>query len=86
MRPDLRIVPATPRQPASGTSPDSFRRIHIPLIIDSCFCLAVFGSSAPLTPHPASNVIAKFEEHKYNEPLLLFGGPGFPGGESRAKG
>ena len=58
------------------TSPDSydtFRDTHVPLIIDNGASTLRFGFSTSATPHSVSNVIAKFKERKYNQPLLLFG-------------
>lgn len=57
---------------------DSFRGTYTPLIIDNGasnlrFGFATPGSNAPPTPHSVPNVIAKFKERKYNQPLLLFG-------------
>jgi len=54
---------------------DSFRGTHTPLIIDNGASTLRFGFSTAgsLTPHSVPNVIAKFKERKYNQPLLLFG-------------
>lgn len=77
--PDVFHVPA-PVLP-TYTAPDSydpFRGTHVPLIIDNGasnlrFGFSTCGSKTALTPHPVPNVIAKFKERKYNQPLLLFG-------------
>ncbi|KAG8220259.1 hypothetical protein J3R82DRAFT_1308 [Butyriboletus roseoflavus] len=63
------------------TPPDSYdpiRGTHSPLIIDNGASTLRFGfstsnSKAVLTPHSVPNVIARFKERKYNQPLLLFG-------------
>lgn len=63
------------------TPPDSYdpwQGTRVPLIIDNGACNLRFGfstagSKTALTPHSVSNVIAKFKERKYNQPLLLFG-------------
>lgn len=63
------------------TPPDSydpFRGTRVPLIIDNGasnlrFGFSTSGSKAVLAPHSVSNVIARFKERKYNQPLLLFG-------------
>ncbi|KAH0838738.1 hypothetical protein J3R83DRAFT_7092 [Lanmaoa asiatica] len=57
---------------------DSFRGTHAPLIIDNGASTLRFGfsisrSKTALTPHSVPNVIARFKERKYNQPLLLFG-------------
>ncbi|KAF8554536.1 actin-like ATPase domain-containing protein [Imleria badia] len=64
--------------PPSYTPPvsyDHFRGTHVPLIIDNGASTLRFGFSTTgsLTPHTVPNVIAKFKERKYNQPLLLFG-------------
>lgn len=64
--------------PPTYTPPDSydpFRGTHAPLIIDNGASTLRFGfsTSATLTPHCVQNVIARFKERKYNQPLLLFG-------------
>ncbi|KAF8837942.1 actin-like ATPase domain-containing protein [Paxillus ammoniavirescens] len=86
--PDLFHVPA-PVLPTytPPDSYDSFRGTKTPLIIDNGASNLRFGfstSESPnepsvqvdtntLTPHSAQNVIAKYKERKYNQPLLLFG-------------
>ncbi|KAF9242378.1 hypothetical protein BU15DRAFT_43994 [Melanogaster broomeanus] len=67
---------------------DSYRGTNTPLIIDNGACnlrfgfstsgsspneLNVQGDTNALTPRSAQNVIAKYKERKYNQPLLLFG-------------
>ena len=57
---------------------DSFRGTQVPLIIDNGASALRFGfstssSKAAFVPHSVPNVIAKFKERKYNQPLLLFG-------------
>ncbi|KAF8439468.1 chromatin remodeling complex subunit [Boletus edulis BED1] len=57
---------------------DPFRDTHVPLIIDNGastlrFGFSTSGSKTALTPHAVPNVIARFKERKYNQPLLLFG-------------
>jgi actin-related protein 5 len=65
-------VPPTYTPPDSY---DSFRGTHAPLIIDNGASTLRFGfsTSAALTPHCVQNVVARFKERKYNQPLLLFG-------------
>ncbi|KAG9310323.1 hypothetical protein JVU11DRAFT_9447 [Chiua virens] len=61
--------------------PDSyhaFRGTDTPLIIDNGasnlrFGFSTLGSKTVLTPHAVPNVIARFKERKYNQPMLLFG-------------
>lgn len=57
---------------------DAFRGTHAPLIIDNGastlrFGFSTSGSNTVLAPHSVPNVIARFKERKYNQPLLLFG-------------
>lgn len=72
--------PSTPNVPISVlptyTPPDSydpFRGTHTPLIIDNGASNLRFGFATVPTPHSVANVIARFKERKYNQPLLLFG-------------
>ncbi|KIJ60088.1 hypothetical protein HYDPIDRAFT_139575 [Hydnomerulius pinastri MD-312] len=85
--PDVYHIPAS--VPPTYTPPDSydsFRGTHVPLIIDNGASNLRFGFStshtspstsslntATLTPHSAANVVARYKERKYNQPLLLFG-------------
>lgn len=63
------------------TPPDSydpFRGTSVPLIIDNGasnlrFGFSISDSKTAFTPHSVPNVIARFKERKYNQPLLLFG-------------
>ncbi|KIK96872.1 hypothetical protein PAXRUDRAFT_137497 [Paxillus rubicundulus Ve08.2h10] len=86
--PDIFHIPA-PVLPGHipPDSYDSFRGTNTPLIIDNGASNLRFGfstSESPndpsgqvdtntLIPHSAQNVIAKYKERKYNQPLLLFG-------------
>lgn len=57
---------------------DPYRGANTPLIIDNGASSLRFGFATAdfkpaLSPHSVPNVIAKFKERKYNQPLLLFG-------------
>ncbi|KAH7883999.1 hypothetical protein F5I97DRAFT_2045746, partial [Phlebopus sp. FC_14] len=60
----------------SYTPPDSyepFRSLNTPLIIDNGASNLRFGFSTSSLPHSVPNVIARYKERKFNQPLLLFG-------------
>ncbi|KAH7911817.1 hypothetical protein BJ138DRAFT_1135143 [Hygrophoropsis aurantiaca] len=56
--------------------PDSynpFRSQNTPIIIDNGASNIRFGFSTSPNPHSSPNLIAKYKERKFNQPLLLFG-------------
>ncbi|KAH7926202.1 actin-like ATPase domain-containing protein [Leucogyrophana mollusca] len=66
-----------PSQTLPSVSPadsyDAFRAQDTPLIIDNGASHLRFGFSTAPAPHSSPNLIAKYKERKFNQPLLLFG-------------